>query len=179
MAFTLPSGCTARQWRATWVGFDVLLVLAMASTPVLGRWRHRAVVVAAVATGALLVCDAWFDVSLVPRQATFARQGAASGACSRCAGRMPSYWTYLGFRAVRRVGAPPGRRLGERAGRRDGANVACWGTSLGTPDVWLSAALAVFVEPPLGGFLIRKVLGMLSLARWPSADHLTDGDGRS
>ncbi|MGA5900963.1 TMEM175 family protein, partial [Streptomyces venetus] len=31
---------------------------------------------------------------LVPRQATFARQGAASGACSRRAGRKSSYWTY-------------------------------------------------------------------------------------
>lgn len=113
LALTLPSGYTARQWRATWVGFDVLLVLAMAATAVLGWRRHRAVVVAAVATGALLVCDAWFDVSL----------------------------------------------------------------AIGTPDVWLSAALAVLVELPLGGFLIHKVLGMLSLARWPSADHLTDGDG--
>jgi hypothetical protein len=44
---------------------------------------------------------------LVPRQATFARQGAVSGACSRRAGRKSSYWTYLGFRPVRRVGAPP------------------------------------------------------------------------
>src|SRR4051794_11252242 len=29
---------------------------------------------------------------LVPRQATFARKGAASVACSRCAGRKSSYW---------------------------------------------------------------------------------------
>ncbi|MEV1069615.1 ABC transporter ATP-binding protein [Streptomyces sp. NPDC050263] len=43
---------------------------------------------------------------LVPRQATFARQGAASGACSRCAGRKSSYWTYLGFRPVRRECVP-------------------------------------------------------------------------
>lgn len=64
LAFTLPSGYTVRQWRTTWVGFDVLLLLAMAATAVLGWRRHRAVVVAAVATGALLLCDAWFDVSL-------------------------------------------------------------------------------------------------------------------
>ncbi len=70
--------------------------------------------------------------ALVPRQATFARQGAASGACS---------------------GGPPSRRLGEcrpealvldvlalsagaargRAGRRDGANVACCGTRPACP----------------------------------------------
>src|SRR5207247_9239105 len=55
---------------------------------------------------------------LVPRQATFVRQGAASwgsprsseaesgGACSRRAGRKSSYWTYVGFRPVRREGVP-------------------------------------------------------------------------
>lgn len=105
LAFTLPSGYTVRQWRVTWVGFDILLLLAMAATAVLGWRRHRAVVVAAVSTGALLVCDAWFDVSL----------------------------------------------------------------ALGTPGVWWSAALAVFVELPLAAFLIRKVLGMMSLAQWPVA----------
>lgn len=62
--FTLPSGYTVRQWRTAWVGFDALLVLAMASTTVLGWRRHRGVVVAAVGTAALLICDAWFDVSL-------------------------------------------------------------------------------------------------------------------
>ncbi|MFD0286770.1 alcohol dehydrogenase catalytic domain-containing protein [Streptomyces lutosisoli] len=31
---------------------------------------------------------------------------AASGACSRRAGRKPSYWTYLGFRPVRRECVP-------------------------------------------------------------------------
>jgi len=105
LAFTLPSGYTVRQWRVTWVGFDILLLLAMAATAVLGWRRNRAVVVAAVSTGALLVCDAWFDVSL----------------------------------------------------------------ALGTPDVWWSVALAVFVELPLAAFLIRKVLSMMALARWPNA----------
>ncbi|MFC8432904.1 hypothetical protein [Streptomyces sp. NPDC057253] len=104
LAFTLPSGYTVRQWRVTWVGFDILLLVAMAATAVLGWRRNRAVVVAAVSTGALLVCDAWFDVSL----------------------------------------------------------------ALGTPDVWWSVALAVFVELPLAAFLIRKVLSMMALARWPS-----------
>jgi hypothetical protein len=113
LAFTLPSGYTVHQWRTTWVGFDVLLVLAMAATALLGWRRHRAVAVAAAATGVLLVCDAWFDVSL----------------------------------------------------------------ALGTPDVWWSAALAVCVELPLAGFMIRKVLGMLSLVQWPFSERLTDGDG--
>ncbi|MEU6260010.1 hypothetical protein [Streptomyces sp. NPDC047043] len=110
--FTLPSGYTVRQYRTAWVGFDALLVLAMACTALLGWRRHRAVAVAATATAALLLCDAWFDVSL----------------------------------------------------------------ALGTPDVWLSAALAVAVELPLAWFLVRRVLGMLSLAQWPPRTPLADGD---
>ena len=101
--FTLPSGHLVRQWRTAWVGFDGLLVFSMACTALLGWRRHRAVAAAAVATAALLVCDAWFDVSL----------------------------------------------------------------ALGSPDVWLSAALAVAVELPLAAFLLRKALGMLALAQWP------------
>lgn len=39
---------------------------------------------------------------LVPRQATFAREGVASGACSGgSASWKPSYWTYSGLRPVR------------------------------------------------------------------------------
>ena len=110
--FTLPSGYTVRQWRTAWVGFDVLLVLALATTSLLGWLGHRSVVLAASATATLLLCDAWFDVSL----------------------------------------------------------------ALGTPDVWLSAVLAVAVELPLAMFLIRKILGMLSLAQWPPRTPLADGD---
>lgn len=113
--FTLPSGYTVRQWRTAWVGFDALLVLAMACTALLGWRRQRAVAVAATATAALLVCDAWFDVSL----------------------------------------------------------------ALGTPGVWLSAGLAVAVELPLAVFLLRRVLGMLSLAQWPPRTPLGDGDHES
>ncbi|MFD8724144.1 hypothetical protein ACFV2H_40855 [Streptomyces sp. NPDC059629] len=48
----------------------------------------------------------FLGIDLVPRQAMFARQGAASGACSRRAGRKSSYWTYLGLRPVRRECVP-------------------------------------------------------------------------
>ncbi|MFF4362091.1 hypothetical protein [Streptomyces sp. NPDC001604] len=105
LAVTLPSGYRVHHWRVTWVGFDVLLVVGMASTALLGWLRHRAVIVAAVATALLLICDAWFDVSL----------------------------------------------------------------AFGTPEIWLSAALAVFAELPLAFYLIRRVMGMISLAHWPSA----------
>ncbi|WP_326731562.1 hypothetical protein [Streptomyces phaeochromogenes] len=64
LALTLPSEYQVHEWRATWVGFDVLLVAAMASTVHFGRRRRRAVVASTIATAVLPVCDAWFDVSL-------------------------------------------------------------------------------------------------------------------
>jgi hypothetical protein len=112
LALTLPSAYEVHQWRVTWVGFDVLLVLAMASTALLGWRRHRAVVVAALAAAVLLICDAWFDVAL----------------------------------------------------------------AFGTSDVWGAAALAVFAELPLAAYLIHRVMGMISLAQWPSAETATGGD---
>lgn len=62
---TLPSVYEVRQWRVTWVGFDALLMVAMAATALLGWLRHRAVIVSATTTAVLLICDAWFDVSLL------------------------------------------------------------------------------------------------------------------
>ena len=112
LALTLPSGYEVHQWRLTWVGFDILLVVAMASTALLGWRRNRAVVLAALTTSVLLICDAWFDVSL----------------------------------------------------------------AFGTSEVWLSAALALFVELPLAVYLIRRVMAMISLAQWPSAETATAGD---
>ena len=44
------------------VGFDVLLLVMMAATAVLGILRRQLLVVTAFATGVLLLCDAWFDV---------------------------------------------------------------------------------------------------------------------
>ncbi|MFD4554002.1 hypothetical protein ACFWP5_06700 [Streptomyces sp. NPDC058469] len=112
LAMTLPSGYEVHQWRLTWVGFDVLLVVAMASTALLGWRRNRAVILAALTTSVLLICDAWFDVSL----------------------------------------------------------------AFGTSDVWFAAALAVFAELPLAFYLIRRVMGMISFAQWPSAETSTGGD---
>lgn len=93
LALTLPPEHQVHQWRVTWVGFDALLGAAMASTAYFGWRRHRAVLVSALTTAILLICDAWFDVSL----------------------------------------------------------------DFGTPDIWMSAGLAVFAELPLAAFLIHRV----------------------
>ncbi|GAA3825647.1 hypothetical protein [Streptomyces chiangmaiensis] len=103
LGMTLPSDYQVHAWRTTWVGFDILLLTALGATAVLGKRRHRAVVIPALSSAVLLVCDAWFDVSL----------------------------------------------------------------ALGTPAVWASAALAVFVELPMAAFLFHRMYGLLG-RQWTS-----------
>ncbi len=62
LAITLPPRYVADNWDVTWVGFDVLLLVMMVATAVLGYLRRQMVVLTAFATGVLLLCDAWFDV---------------------------------------------------------------------------------------------------------------------
>lgn len=62
LANTLPDHYVARNWVATWVGFDILLLAMLAVTAIAG-WRRRQLLFPfAFATGVLLICDAWFDV---------------------------------------------------------------------------------------------------------------------
>ncbi|MBW8706322.1 hypothetical protein MBT84_42560 [Streptomyces sp. MBT84] len=103
LGLTLPTDYRVHAWRTTWVGFDILLLIALGATAVLGRRRHRAVVIPALSSAVLLVCDAWFDVSL----------------------------------------------------------------ALGTPAVWASAALAVFVELPMAVFLFHRMYNLLRLQWTP------------
>ncbi len=62
LAQTLPEKYVAHNWPATWLGFDVVLLVFMVSTAVLGLLRRQLLILAAFTTGVLLACDAWFDV---------------------------------------------------------------------------------------------------------------------
>jgi hypothetical protein len=62
LAITLPSHYVARNWVATWVGFDILLLAMLVLTALAGWKRKQFVFPTAFATGVLLICDAWFDV---------------------------------------------------------------------------------------------------------------------
>jgi hypothetical protein len=61
LAATLPRTYTTGHWRLTWVGFDCALAFLLAATALLALWRRQLVIVTSLVTGALLVCDAWFD----------------------------------------------------------------------------------------------------------------------
>jgi hypothetical protein len=64
LAATLPRRMVTEHWRGAWVGFDVLLIVALAATAWLGWQRRQLVAIGLVASAVLLLCDAWFDVTL-------------------------------------------------------------------------------------------------------------------
>ncbi len=62
LAITLPERSLARHYDFAWVGYDCIIVLALARTAYLAWKGSPAVVMPAVATATLLLADAWFDV---------------------------------------------------------------------------------------------------------------------
>lgn len=63
LGLTLPDRAVSHNYRLAWVGFDVLLLGALARTSWLAWRRSPFVVNVASATATLLVVDAWFDVA--------------------------------------------------------------------------------------------------------------------
>lgn len=64
LAVGLSAGHSPSRWRLLWLGFDTLELVALAVTLwAVYRSRHLAIP-AALVTGTLLACDAWFDVVL-------------------------------------------------------------------------------------------------------------------
>lgn len=67
LAVSLPEVHLARGWDTTWVGFDLLLTVFLGLTAFFA-WRQRfMLVVSASGAGALLIADAWFDVTTAGR----------------------------------------------------------------------------------------------------------------
>jgi hypothetical protein len=63
IATTLPTRHVADHWDVAWTGFDVILSISLLATVTALFRRHRLAQGAAMATGALLLADAWFDVT--------------------------------------------------------------------------------------------------------------------
>jgi hypothetical protein len=64
LGLSLPADYNARHWAAAWTGFDVLELLALAATAYFGWKRRQALIGTAIAAATLLICDAWFDITL-------------------------------------------------------------------------------------------------------------------
>jgi len=64
LLLTLPAHHTSSDWRTVWVGLDVAELLGFAATA-WAAWQERQIVIFfMLMTGTLLVCDAWFDLTL-------------------------------------------------------------------------------------------------------------------
>ncbi|MFF1479639.1 hypothetical protein ACFVYD_19120 [Streptomyces sp. NPDC058301] len=63
LAKTLPQTVEVSHWPLAWIGLDAGLAVGLAGTGLLLRRRDPRVAPAAAATGALLLMDAWFDVT--------------------------------------------------------------------------------------------------------------------
>jgi hypothetical protein len=63
LAVTLPRHQYDRHYRAAWVGFDIILVIAITRTAYLAFRLDPRVQFPATATAVLLLVDAWFDVT--------------------------------------------------------------------------------------------------------------------
>jgi hypothetical protein len=63
LAITLPKRDLDTHYRAAWVGFDLLLIAAIARTAYLAFRMDPRVQLPATATATLLIVDAWFDIT--------------------------------------------------------------------------------------------------------------------
>lgn len=63
LAVTLPRRQFDLHYRAAWVGFDVLLVVAITRTAYMAFRVDQRIQIPATATATLLIVDAWFDVT--------------------------------------------------------------------------------------------------------------------
>ena len=64
LAASLPDQYVAGQWKAAWVGFDIVLMGFLGWTAWNAWQRRQMLVPSATITATLLICDAWFDVVL-------------------------------------------------------------------------------------------------------------------
>jgi hypothetical protein len=62
LAYSLPSRQLSADYDIAWAGFDIMLLVALASTGYFAFRRSRYLATAATAATTLLIVDAWFDV---------------------------------------------------------------------------------------------------------------------
>jgi hypothetical protein len=66
LARTLPSRQESPHYDVAWAGFDVILLIGLATTAYFALRRSRFLTISASASATLLVVDAWFDIMTAP-----------------------------------------------------------------------------------------------------------------
>ena len=64
LSLSLPAGEFGGMWQVVWVGFDIAMVIALASAGWLVWHRRNLAIIALTVSVVFLVVDAWFDVIL-------------------------------------------------------------------------------------------------------------------
>jgi hypothetical protein len=64
LLLTLPGRYTSSDWRTVWVGLDIAELFGFAATAWAAWHQRQLVIIFMVMTGTLLLCDAWFDLTL-------------------------------------------------------------------------------------------------------------------
>ncbi|HPU38033.1 MAG TPA: hypothetical protein PLS63_00560 [Microthrixaceae bacterium] len=64
LALSLQRRTVTEHWRLAWVGFDLLIAVALGCTAWWAWHRRHLVIIGLTTSAVLLVCDAWFDVTL-------------------------------------------------------------------------------------------------------------------
>jgi hypothetical protein len=96
LLLTLPGRYTTSNWQAVWVGLDVAELLGFAATA-WAAWHQRQVVIfLMIITGTLLLCDAWFDLTL-----NYGSSDFAASVLSAVLAEIPL--AFLMFAAARRL----------------------------------------------------------------------------
>ena len=103
LAVSLPASPTAWHWRAAWVGLDGMEAAGLVSTGILLLRRDARACLTAAATAALLLADAWFDVTTAPPGA-----GALTSLLMAMLAELPAAALCAGL-ALRGLRRPPAR----------------------------------------------------------------------
>jgi hypothetical protein len=105
LAVSLPGTARAAHWSAAWTGLDALEIAGLVGTGLLlrrpGPRARSAVTATAAATAALLVVDAWFDLTTA-----WTSQDLTSAIVLAACAELPGA-TLLAALALRPVLAPP------------------------------------------------------------------------
>jgi hypothetical protein len=67
LGLTLPDREVSHHYNIAWVGFDVLLLVALGATGYFALRHSRYLALTSAAAATLLVVDAWFDILTSPR----------------------------------------------------------------------------------------------------------------